>query len=256
MRRSYRQKRGPGHRENQAGQGLEVHGGGRRQGCSFGSFHHLGVAVGGETRRADAGDDRGSPTRSWTSAKSDDPTHCRPRLRLRSAAACTRPSRDRVDQPSPDQSHPTEDTGRSQAASLPPPLDHRAHDGVVRLVPSADRSIRAFDPAVPRVLSLRIRPDRAQRVMKPLLVSTAKEPKVLEFAVGHGQQAAVCSAGASLRVENSTTARKAPAATSRAFVNRDCARASSLPTKTAIRSTCTGTRSCVAWTGGGCERAV
>ena len=67
-------KKGGRSRENQAGQGQKAHGGGRRPGSSFGSFHRLGLSGGGHARRGDAPNDRRPAARSRATADPTGPT--------------------------------------------------------------------------------------------------------------------------------------------------------------------------------------
>lgn len=58
---SRRRKRGLRSRENQAGKGLEVDGGGRRPGYSSGRRHYLGIARGSKAGRRYLGDHQSPP---------------------------------------------------------------------------------------------------------------------------------------------------------------------------------------------------
>ena len=164
-----RRKRGSGCQENQAGEGLEVHGGGRRRGSSSGNFHHLGLAVGDEAGGADARNDCRSPSGSRSTAQTYAATDCRSRLRFRSPATRSCTSGHRPGLSSPHQPRSTQGSGRTQTSTLLSSLDHRTDDRVVWSFPAPRRALRTIDSTVPGVLPLRVRPDRPQTVMKPVL---------------------------------------------------------------------------------------
>ena len=86
-------KRGLRRRENQARQGDEVDGGGRRPRCSFGKPTGQRLAGRGEVGRRDAPTDLGSRPRSGAPALASPARHCRPGLRQRSPALAVAPAR-------------------------------------------------------------------------------------------------------------------------------------------------------------------
>ena len=79
-------KRGRRRRQNQARQGHEVDGGGRRPGCSSGKPAGHGQSGGSDPGRIDAGHHRGAPPRTRPAAKASAAPHRRPGLRQRSVA--------------------------------------------------------------------------------------------------------------------------------------------------------------------------
>jgi len=75
-------KRGCRYRQDQAGQGYKVDGGGRWQGCSFGKSPGIGVPSGSQTGGNDAGfDPRPEPPWAGPSASKAAKSNCRQSLR-------------------------------------------------------------------------------------------------------------------------------------------------------------------------------
>ena len=90
-------KKGLQSRKNQAGQGYEVDGGGRRPGCSSGKAALLGIPERGPARGRNARLDPGDPATSGRTAPAETAAcDCRSRLRQRSAARAVGSTRHRI----------------------------------------------------------------------------------------------------------------------------------------------------------------
>jgi len=102
-------------RKNQAGQGDQVDGGGRRPRSSSGKLPSLGIPGGSQTRGNDAGDDPGSTDSSCGSSETETGAgDCRQSPRQQSVAEAFAAARDRADLPKPEKSRPTGHAGWSR----------------------------------------------------------------------------------------------------------------------------------------------
>jgi hypothetical protein len=81
-----RQKKGRLHRKNQTRKGFEAYGGGRRQGCAFGSSTYLGKPARSHARRIDDCLCEGASRRSRSASQQAAAIDLRPCRRLRSVA--------------------------------------------------------------------------------------------------------------------------------------------------------------------------
>jgi len=128
-------KRGRLRRPNQAGQGHEVDGGGRRPRCSSGEASGIGLAGGSEVVAAHTGDGAGTARRTRTTPESVAPGHCRQGLRQRSGAPGIEAARQRVDLSASEEPAASAAPRRTQTAALSQTLEGGAHLCVARKLP-------------------------------------------------------------------------------------------------------------------------
>jgi hypothetical protein len=133
-------KRGRRCRQNQARQGHEVDGGGRRPRCSSGKSAYLGKSRRSKAGRIDSGKNRGASRRPWSSATTAIAGDCRPGLRQRSAALATALSRHSLDLSSSQTSSQTAFARWTLSAPLPQTLEDRTHFCLARQLPSPGSS--------------------------------------------------------------------------------------------------------------------
>ena len=148
-----RLKRGRCRRQNQARQGHEVDGGGRRPRCSFGKPPGPSLAS-----RSDLGEK--NPPTNKSSARWPGPAQessatidRRSRLRQRPVAGVAGRPGHRIDLPTPLQPHQASDAGRTKTAALSPTLEGRADFCLAGQLPTSGGTLRAPCADVPRLLS-------------------------------------------------------------------------------------------------------
>ena len=116
-------KRGRVCRQNQAGQGHEVDGGGRRPRCSFGKALGVGLACGSEIAGAHPDHRARAAGRTRTTPQSVAPGHRRQRLRQRPRAAGVAAPGQRVDLSASQEPAATRAPRRTQTAALSQTLE-------------------------------------------------------------------------------------------------------------------------------------
>src|SRR6266436_6709554 len=154
-------KKGLRSRKNQAGQGDEVDGGGRRPRYSFGRVPSLCIPGGSPARGNDARDD---PRRSVSSCRASsaetDAGDRRQSLRQRSVARAAGTARNRTDRAASLQPQETGDARWPSAAAVPASLDRRTHQRLARKLPPLGGALRPLAHDISRVLSYRLLHDR------------------------------------------------------------------------------------------------
>src|SRR5579863_9228850 len=154
-------KKGLRSRKNQAGQGDEVDGGGRRHGCSSGRPPLFCIPGGGQTRGDDAGVDPRRPTASrGASAPEAGTGDYRQSVRQRSAAHSFAASRDRTDLSAQEEPRSCSHAGWPSAAPVPKTLGDRTHDRLARKLPALGSTLRPFAEDLWCVLSYCLLHDR------------------------------------------------------------------------------------------------
>ncbi len=130
-------KKGRRSRKNQAGQGDEVDGGGRRRGCSSGRPPLFCIPGGSPARGDDAGDDPRKPAPSCGKTTAEAGARDRRQsLRQRSAAKAVAAARHRTDLPAQEESRSSGDTGWSRVTTISTPLDRRTNHRLVGELPA------------------------------------------------------------------------------------------------------------------------
>ena len=130
-------KKGRRSRKNQAGQGDEVDGGGRRRGCSSGRPPLFCIPGGSPARGDDAGGDPRKPAPSCGKATAEAGARDRRQsLRQRSAAKAVAAARHRTDLPAQEESRSSGDTGWSRVTAVSTPLDRRTNHRLVGELPT------------------------------------------------------------------------------------------------------------------------
>src|ERR1019366_9961316 len=126
-----RRKKGLRSRKNQAGQGDEVDGGGRRPRSSSGKLPSLCIPGGSQTRGDDAGDDpsRAESSRGPSEAEAGAGDR-RQSLRQRSASETPAATRHRIDLPAQQESRSARNSGWPSAAALSKAMDCRTEECV------------------------------------------------------------------------------------------------------------------------------
>jgi len=152
-------KKGRRSRQNQARQGHEVDGGGRRPGCSFGKSTDQCLSGRSQTGRVHARCGFGSARGSWPAAKTTLAGDCRSGLRQRSLAGS-------VAQPGPaaDRSASQEPASPNaqrwtNSAPLSQALEGRTYFCLAGQLPQIGRPLRSPLAHVSRLLSHRLCPD-------------------------------------------------------------------------------------------------
>src|SRR5271170_3904249 len=154
-------KKGLRSRKNQAGQGDEVDGGGRRPRSSSGKLPSLCIPGGSQTRGNDPSDDPGRAAASrGPSAAEAAAGDCRQSLRQRSVAEAFAAARDRTDLPAQKESRPACHAGWSRTAALQKALDRGTDQRLARELPALGRALRPLARNLRRVLSHRLLHDR------------------------------------------------------------------------------------------------
>jgi hypothetical protein len=154
-----RLKRGRCRRQNQARQGHEVDGGGRRPRCSFGNPPGPSLAS-----RSDFGE-KNSPTNKsstrWPGSAQESAAKidCRSGLRQRPIAGLVGWPRHRIDLPASLQPHQAADAGRTKTAALSTTLEGRADFCLAGKLPSIAHALRAQSAYVSCLLPYRLRLD-------------------------------------------------------------------------------------------------
>ena len=120
-------KRGRVRRPNQAGQGHEVDGGGRRPRCSSGKALGIGLAGRSDIVAAHPGDGAGTADRTRTPQESVAPNHRRQGIRQRPSPKGVETPRQRVDLSASEEPTASATPRRSQTAALSQTLEGRAH---------------------------------------------------------------------------------------------------------------------------------
>ena len=151
-------KKGRWGRQNQAGQGDEVDGGGRRRGSSSGKPPSRCIHGGSPTRRGDARGDP-SPDAGPAAAKAGAGDR-RQGLRQRSVAGAVGTPPHRTDRAAPPEPPQTADAGWSCAAPLPASLDCRAHLRLDRQLSPTDGALGSFPHHLQCVFPYRLLHDR------------------------------------------------------------------------------------------------
>jgi hypothetical protein len=152
-------KRGRRRRQNQARQGHEVDGGGRRPRCSFGNPPGPSLAS-----RSDFGE-KNSPTNKsstrWPGSAQESAAKidCRSGLRQRPIAGLVGWPRHRIDLPASLQPHQAADAGRTKTAALSTTLEGRADFCLAGKLPSIAHALRAQSAYVSCLLPYRLRLD-------------------------------------------------------------------------------------------------
>src|SRR5262245_19009664 len=147
-------KKGRRNRQNQAWQGHEVDGGGRRPRCSSGKPTDQCHASGCTLCRIDLGIHRTFSRRSTKEAPTSD---CRSWLRQQSFAPAAASARYSVDCPPPAQSNPQSDKRRPNTPSLSETMENRAYLCLAGQLPPPGRPLRPTVDYVSSVLSSRLR---------------------------------------------------------------------------------------------------
>src|SRR5713101_6468269 len=124
-------KKGLWSRKNQAGQGDEVDGGGRRRGCSFGRPPSLCIPGGSPARGDDARDHPCRPAASSGPSAAEAPARDRRQsLRQRSVAEALAAARHPADLPAQEEPRASGHARWPGAATVQAAVDHRAHHRV------------------------------------------------------------------------------------------------------------------------------
>src|ERR1700674_4532247 len=154
-------KKGAAESGNQAGQGDEVDGGGRRRGCSSGR-PPLFCIPGGSPARGD--DARVDPRRPAASRGAPAPEagagDYRPSLRQRSVAYSFAASGDRTYLSAQEEPRSSSHSAWPSAAPIPKTLGSRTHDRLARQLPALGSTLRAFAQDLWCVFSHRLLHDR------------------------------------------------------------------------------------------------
>lgn len=129
-------KRGRGRRQNQAGQGHEVGGGGRRPGCSSGRLTGQRLAARSEVGQRHPPDDLGSGPRSSASPLPSSAGHRRPGLRQRPLAWAIAPKGHALAQSPPTQPAAAFPERWAHDATVSEALETRAHFRVAGELPA------------------------------------------------------------------------------------------------------------------------
>jgi transposase len=154
-------KRGRGSRKNQAGQGDEVDGGGRRPRNSFGGPPLFCVPVGSPARGSDARGDPGRPAAScWPSPAETAAGDCRQGVRQRRAAPEIAAAGHSADRAPPLEPPPDAAARRPRSSTLQTALDGRAHVRLAGELPPSGCPLRPGALDLSRVLSYRLLHDR------------------------------------------------------------------------------------------------
>jgi len=122
-----RLKKGRVRRQNQARQGHEVDGGGRRPGCSSGKPTGLGQPGGSDTGRKHAGSHLGAVWWKRTPPETTTASGCRPGLRQRPVAQAASQQGNIAYQSSSQRTPQTFAQRWTHTAPLPQPLENRTH---------------------------------------------------------------------------------------------------------------------------------
>src|SRR5579863_7026322 len=156
-----RRKKGLRSRKNQAGQGDEVDGGGRRRGYSSGRPPLFCIPGGSQTRGDDAcGDPRRTESSRGPTEAETGAGDCRQSLRQRSAAKAVAAARNRTDLPAQEESRSSGNAGWSRVTAVSTPLDRRTHYRLAGKLPPFSHPLRPFTPNLQGVLSYRLLHDR------------------------------------------------------------------------------------------------
>ena len=139
---SLQPKRGRLRRKNQAGQGHEVDGGGRRPRCSSGKPTGLGQSGGSDSGREHAPENLRSPGSWWPAQNSSAARHCRQSVRQRQTPMEFAQARHRFDQPASAGAQKAFAQRWPGTSPLPKQVEDRTHFRLVGQLPAVARPLR------------------------------------------------------------------------------------------------------------------